>query len=411
MRSTFQSAEVAATPREPDTLPFGARLRAAEVAANPLFEAARPLLAALAEPLPPRLDDVRVAERRRWLEHEVKCFMRMCTALRIQTDHVDPARYCLCAALDEAAMQTGWGKRGIHGVEWSANGLCVAFGQDRQGADRVFALIELALRSPVEHLDLLEVLQNILDLGFNGRYRHEAGGARKLADVRRRVYDAVVSGGVGSMENWAAAPQMRPMPRWRTDPWIRPAPARKRRRFAGWVAIAAVVLGAAGYAAYVQWGSRLHDGQHPSAVDALAGNLRARLGNEIAAGVIGIEGGRDGTGMTLRFGDLFSPGQVAVNPWVGPSIAAVGQEIAKFPPLRIRVTGHTDNVPLVRAPWESNRTLSLERAEQVAKILVAAGVAADRVTSAGRADEVPIGGNETEDGRARNRRVEISVSE
>ncbi|AOK55667.1 hypothetical protein WT15_06745 [Burkholderia stagnalis] len=75
------------------------------------------------------------------------------------------------------------------------------------------------------------------------------------------------------------------------------------------------------------------------------------------------------------------------------------------------MTGHTDNVPLAGASHVSNLTLSRQRADQVAKILVAAGVPADRIDSAGKADEVPIVGNNTEEGRARNRRVEISISE
>ncbi|WP_063902199.1 type IVB secretion system protein IcmH/DotU [Burkholderia stagnalis] len=411
MTTTFRSVDSSDAQREPTALPFGMRLRAVEAAANPLFEAARSLLSALAD-TPARLDDTQIAARRQWLEHEMKLFGRMCATLRVRADHVDHARYCLCAALDEAAMQKDWGRRGIDGVEWSTNGLAVVFGQDRQGGDRVFAVIDLALRSPLEHLDLLEVLQNILDLGFKGRFRYVAGGAGALADVRRRVHVAVVSSGVSPADGLVAMPSMHPMPRWQTDPWVRPVEVpRRKRRLAISAVCAAAVFGAASYAAFDRWGERWHRQPDADGVDVLARGLKARLSSEIAAGVVSVERDRNGDGITLRFGDLFSPGQVSISPWIGPAIAVVGQEAAKFPGLRVHVTGHTDNVPLAGASHVSNLTLSRQRADQVAKILVAAGVPADRIDSAGKADEVPIVGNNTEEGRARNRRVEISISE
>lgn len=49
-------------------------------------------------------------------------FQKLCEQANIRRDHMIGARYCLCTALDEAAMQTAWGKGGDSGVEWVTNG-------------------------------------------------------------------------------------------------------------------------------------------------------------------------------------------------------------------------------------------------------------------------------------------------
>jgi flagellar motor protein MotB len=116
------------------------------------------------------------------------------------------------------------------------------------------------------------------------------------------------------------------------------------------------------------------------------------------------------TVLTLRFNDMFLPGETTVNAWVGPLIARIGQEIAGMPG-KVQVTGYTDSLPPDRHQLVSNQTLSEERATQVMQILVAAGVPSDRLMSTGKGDANPVAGNETPEGRTKNRRVEVTVSE
>jgi OmpA-OmpF porin, OOP family len=73
------------------------------------------------------------------------------------------------------------------------------------------------------------------------------------------------------------------------------------------------------------------------------------------------------------------------------------------PQLQLSVEGHTDTV----GTPEANKTLSANRAKAVLDAVVALGVPAERLTSRGLGQESPIADNRTEEGRARNRRVEL----
>lgn len=419
--------------RTPASQPSHIRAQVAKQAQNPLLEAARPLLQALAD-TPGELDGNGVAHRHKWLEQEVRVFENICAELRLRSDHVQNARYCLCSALDEAAMQTEWGKGVVTGIEWSLNGLAVAFGQDRQGADRVYRIVEQIMSDPHEHLDLIDVMQNILDLGFKGRYRFEADGHNKLAAVRARVHDAVLTGRAkapgpvpvtrgdstdserkadkAAMERTADAPiraqNAEPLPRWQIDPWVRPTTT---RRTLPWIAIGLLCAVLASYATY-EYSTR---DTHPKkqtvpSIDALARNLNDRLGSEIAAGTLSLEENDRHTALTLRFNDMFPPGEAAVNAWMKPLIATVGREIAGTTG-KAQVVGYTDSLPVGKSGQASNKALSEERAKQVMQILVAAGMPTGRISSVGKGDADPVGRNETSEGRTKNRRVEIIVSE
>jgi chemotaxis protein MotB len=75
-----------------------------------------------------------------------------------------------------------------------------------------------------------------------------------------------------------------------------------------------------------------------------------------------------------------------------------------------RIEGHTDSVDVDPAgPWEDNWHLSVERSRAVLRYLSAIGVDERRFQIAGFADTVPISSNETEEGRANNRRVDIII--
>ncbi|WP_322026847.1 type IVB secretion system protein IcmH/DotU [Burkholderia sp. BCC1977] len=382
------------------------RLKVAEASINPLLEAARVLLRALADQ-PELLDADSVARRRQWLEHEIRLFTRICGELNLRPEHIRSASYCLCSALDEAAMQTSWGKGQATGSEWQVNGLATAMGHDRQGGDRVFQLIDEALHDPRENLDLIELYQNILDLGFRGRYRFAREGQKRLQVIRERMHDVVVTGGLGMNHVRGPVRQMRQT----VDPWVRPVVVRRASRIWAVVGIATALLsGAAGYAVVDHWAS-LRETRRVSPFDSLARNLEQRLRDDVAAGNVELIRDPVRNTLTLRFGGMFAPGGAAAAPWGASVVASAGREIAAMTEgAVVRVTGFADSVPANSARHVSNQALSEARARHVARILVAAGVPVPSINVEGRGDTESLADNDTALGRARNRRVEVIVS-
>ncbi len=94
------------------------------------------------------------------------------------------------------------------------------------------------------------------------------------------------------------------------------------------------------------------------------------------------------------------------------TLTADGLELlqALYPPLAgsdqpISVEGHTDNVPIANAPFPSNWELSAARAASVLRQLIELGLQPERLRAIGYAETRPIAGNDSIEGRARNRRV------
>ncbi|MEN2997922.1 MAG: OmpA family protein [Brevinematia bacterium] len=84
-------------------------------------------------------------------------------------------------------------------------------------------------------------------------------------------------------------------------------------------------------------------------------------------------------------------------------VRKVAEKLKKFGAYKIRVEGHTDNI----GSYEYNLKLSRARAESVRSELIKSGISADRITAEGYSFDRPIAPNDTEEGRARNRRVEF----
>lgn len=103
----------------------------------------------------------------------------------------------------------------------------------------------------------------------------------------------------------------------------------------------------------------------------------------------------------------FRKGKADVDPACDKTMKYIAQILKGSPGFHVQVDGHTDNV----GNPESNRKLSQARAEAVVKYLVdKKGVDAKRLSAKGFGDTQPIADNKTEKGRARNRRVDFTVT-
>jgi len=104
---------------------------------------------------------------------------------------------------------------------------------------------------------------------------------------------------------------------------------------------------------------------------------------------------------------LFASGQARVQPAGMALLDHLAPVLSKQASRRIDVEGHTDSRPIHGAAYPSNWELSTARASAVVRALIAMNLSPDRLTATGRAYLDPSASNDTEQGRARNRRVQI----
>jgi outer membrane protein OmpA-like peptidoglycan-associated protein len=105
-------------------------------------------------------------------------------------------------------------------------------------------------------------------------------------------------------------------------------------------------------------------------------------------------------------GVQFATGAASLNAVAREGLARFAGIVGVYPTLRFKVEGHTDST----GSYETNRTLSLKRALTVRDYLIAQGVPASTIDVEGLGPDRPVADNATDDGRARNRRVEIILT-
>lgn len=135
------------------------------------------------------------------------------------------------------------------------------------------------------------------------------------------------------------------------------------------------------------------------------------LKDEIEAGEVQIRRMKDRLSVNLVDKILFDSGKASVKPTGIKILRKVGAELAKIEGKRIQIEGHTDNVPIggrLKEKFPSNWELSASRALAVVRILQAdVGIDPTLLSSAGYGEYQPAVSNETAEGKADNRRIEI----
>jgi chemotaxis protein MotB len=148
----------------------------------------------------------------------------------------------------------------------------------------------------------------------------------------------------------------------------------------------------------------LHHGLLPR-YDGLQHDIRALA-------LSGVEASQSQEGVTLRIADhlLFASGQAALTPEGKEVIRKLLAVLNRFDG-NISVEGHSDVLPIHTRRFASNWELSSGRAISVLHFLEQEQIAAHRLRAIGYADTRPLAGNETPEGRATNRRVELVLHE
>jgi len=136
-------------------------------------------------------------------------------------------------------------------------------------------------------------------------------------------------------------------------------------------------------------------------MDRQQAQLRAQL-----AGT-GVDVQRQGDNIVLNMPSdvTFAVNQADIQSRFYPALDTVARTLNDYPQTLVDVVGHAD----ATGPDDYNQSLSERRASSVASYLVSRGVLRDRLFVAGRGESQPIASNDTEEGRARNRRVEVVV--
>jgi type VI secretion system protein ImpK len=371
---------------------------------NPLVAAVNPLLNVIPQ-LRTSVQHQNPTALRDSLAQGVRQFEARARAAGTPTEKIVAARYAICTLIDETAAGTPWGASGA----WAQHGLLALFHGETEGGDKFFQVLARLAENPQANLDVLELMYVCLQLGLEGRYRIVDGGQRQLEAIRQRLL-SIIRKQRGEYErdlgpNWQGAP----------------AVAQTRLGWLPlWVVAAVTALLLVGVYIGFKWS--LSDASDGLAAQIAGLRLATRavaprpapeprlaplLGDEIRRGLVAVDDRPDRSIVTILGGGLFKPGEASVSGEDQWLLARIGEALAKVPG-QVEVIGHTDNTPIRTLRFPSNWELSKARAESVAKLL-ATRVGGGRITSDGRGETEPLESNDTPQGRARNRRVEVTL--
>lgn len=140
----------------------------------------------------------------------------------------------------------------------------------------------------------------------------------------------------------------------------------------------------------------------------------AAMKKELAADKVHVSRLQDAIKYTVNSDLLFRSGSWEMSPQGQELIAKLVPQLAPFQQSKLVVNGYTDNAPvgqaLQRQGITSNEVLSQKRAEAVMQYLISQGVKPDMIAARGVGEAEPVASNTTAQGRAQNRRVEVTLA-
>lgn len=406
----------AAVPGTPRTPTGTEGVGAARVAADlPEVLSGANALAVAANPLLNLIPQIRVTAQhpdpaglRNYLVEQIQLFERRAREAQVAPETILAARYVLCTALDETAAKTPWGGGG----QWSRHSLLVTFHNETWGGEKAFQVLARLVQDPKRHIDLIEMTATCIALGFEGRFSVIDNGRSQLETLRRRLVEIIQSTrgeySHALSEHWRGAEAD-----LRRDWGLTPVWAT--------AGVLALLLTGVFFLYYFLISER------SSAVYAAINAIRPQqviaakpvpvetrrlakfLEPEIREGLVYVNDFADRSIVVLRGDGMFDSGSADVKERYLAVIERVAKALEQVPGA-VMVVGHTDDVPirgLRRYP--SNYELSQARAEAVKAMVDARLSQRDRTRSQGKADAEPIAPNTNPEGRAQNRRVEVTL--
>jgi len=153
---------------------------------NPVVDAATSLLV-LAGQLRNTPTNPDVAGLREHIARQITLFEQKVRTRGIEPEMVLDARYTLCAFLDEVVLTTPWGSDGI----WASQSLLATFHKETWGGEKFFQNLEKMSQDPLRNIDLLELTDICLLLGFEGKFSVMEQGTSKLVGVKDQLFRTI----------------------------------------------------------------------------------------------------------------------------------------------------------------------------------------------------------------------------
>lgn len=393
--------------------------------ANPIMRAAGPLLQLLGR-LRVALMRASFASLMEQVADAIKFFEKDIRSAGISEQQANTAKYILCATADDIVQHIPTNERHV----WAQYSMLSRFFGERVGGVRFFEILDRLKVDPLVNYPVLELQHACLALGFQGMHRTSSGGVGGLQVIQRDLYELLR--------------QVRPrMMRDLSPHWRGQALAARRNRLSIPVWMAASIAAALlllGFILLRTWltaraeeAAQLAFSLHPSDKIELKRKIIAppppppppppvvpnhvsqlqRIQNALAAEntACKMTAEQSANFIVIRVCNLilFDSGKATLLDAFKPVATRLATTLEKEPG-KIRVVGHTDNVPISNSRFPSNYVLSLERAKAVTAAIKPGLTDPGRVEVEGKAADVPIDTNATPEGRANNRRVEIFIA-
>lgn len=150
---------------------------------NPLVNAASTLIAVFSKTRH-SMSHPDVGGLHQRLINEIKTFETRAKEQNIKSETVLAARYALCAAIDEAVLNTPWGAES----GWTQRTMLSVFHNETSGGEKFFLILDRMRETPAENLYFLELMYICLSLGFEGKYRVIHRGHDALEQIRDELF-------------------------------------------------------------------------------------------------------------------------------------------------------------------------------------------------------------------------------
>lgn len=144
-------------------------------------------------------------------------------------------------------------------------------------------------------------------------------------------------------------------------------------------------------------------------MDEIEQKLESAFALQIDDRILSVKPSRDGVVVSLREAGFFHSGSTQLGPQTIPALAAI-VKIIGLEKMDVRIEGHTDNVPIHKEKFDSNWELSTARATEIIKLFITKfALAPNRLSASGYGEYYPAVSNDTAEGRATNRRVDLVI--